>query len=409
MALGIEKIDLYTGQFRADAAEIAAARGTDPEYVREQVMIEERSVVAPWEDSVTLAVNAASRLLTPEEKAEVELLVVGSESGVDFGKPISTWVHRFLELPARCRSFEVKHACYGGNAALRTALWWSASGVRPGKKALVVSTDLTRPDPELTEGFDFIGGGCAVAMLVGDQPRVLEIDPREGGYWTQEIADTFRPTSRAEMGDSQTSLYAYLDALEGAYLHFRDGAEGFDYDAAFRKHVYHAPFPGMTAQAHRTVLQLEGETCLDRARESFRAKVEEGLHFGRRIGTAYGASNFVSLLGLLATAPDLSAGDRVSLFAYGSGCQSEFWAGRIGAEAVEQVRALGLDGRLERRARLDVEAYDAMERERARHIDARTWAPARDEHRDTWRRLYEGEGLLFLVGVRDYYREYGWS
>ena len=116
-----------------------------------------------------------------------------------------------------------------------------------------------------------------------------------------EITDSWRPTARAECGDQLKSLYSYLDALDGAYDHYEEVAGPIDYDAAFKKHIYHAPFPGMALQAH---LSLLGRLGLDKAAAtaSFREKVEGGLHFAKRLGSIYGASNFVSLLGLLQSA-----------------------------------------------------------------------------------------------------------
>ncbi len=89
-------------------------------------MLEERSLNPLWEDPVTMGVNAANAILTDEDRGRIELLVVATESGVDYEKPISTWVQRYARLSANCRNFEVKHACYGGTAGLQMAAAWLA-------------------------------------------------------------------------------------------------------------------------------------------------------------------------------------------------------------------------------------------------------------------------------------------
>src|SRR5690242_7173739 len=111
--VGIEKINLYGGRAFLDIAALTAARGgTVAELTRRQIVpYERRAIVPPYEDPVTLAVNAAERLLSPQDREQVELIVVATESAVDFGKPISTWVQRFCGLPAHSRNFEVKHMC----------------------------------------------------------------------------------------------------------------------------------------------------------------------------------------------------------------------------------------------------------------------------------------------------------
>lgn len=405
-SVGIERLNLYSSRFCTDAVELAVARGKERGYASEQVMVETRAVVPVYEDAVTLAVNAARRLLTPQDTKDIELLVVGTESSVDSGKPVSTWVQRFCELSPNCRNFEVKHACYGGTAALKTALFWVAAGLRPGKKALVVSADCTRShfgDPN-----EFLGGGSAVAMLVSANPELLELEPAQAGYWSYEIADTFRPTSKLEVIDSQKSLYAYLDALDGAAAHYQQVVGPVDFVTGFKKHIYHAPFPGMTLQAHRALLQRSGLRKAEVLR-SFDEKVREGLHFARRVGTAYGASNFISLLGLLQTAKDLGAGDRVSLFSYGSGCQGEFYHGIVGPRARELVQSLGLDAHLDDRASLPLAMYEVNERLRERYTDLADYEPVRtgeSAYDALYERHYAGRGLLVLKQVQGHVRRY---
>jgi hydroxymethylglutaryl-CoA synthase len=404
MKLGIEKMTFYAGWFATDAIAMATARGREAKYSADELMIGRRAVIPGFEDPVTLATNAADRLLSREDRASIALLIVATESGVDYGKPISTWVHRFLELPRACRSFEAKHACYGGTAALKMALCWLSSQPDPEKRALVVCTDLTRP--HLVDGLDFIGGGCAAAMLIGRDPALLEIDPHRAGYWTQEIADTFRPTAKDEIVNGQDSLYAYLDALDGAHEDFE---ARFGKDAAldrFKKHIYHAPFPGMTLRAHRTLLERTGVVDRDLQRASFERKVQPGLSFAQGVGTAYSASTFLSLMSLLEHADDLDAGDRISIFSYGSGCQGELYEAVIGSSARSAIRAQHLSRYLDTRRMISLEDFERTEDERAQSIDRASYRPDRGALGDGYRTFYEGRGLLVLDQIRDHRREY---
>jgi len=405
--LGIENIGLYTSRLKVDSLRIAAARGRDVQETREQVMVSERGVLPLCEDAVTMAVNAARPLLTPALRNEIDLLIVSTESSVDFGKPLSNWVHRYLDLPANCRNFEIKHACYGGTAALRTAAAFVASGATRGRKALVIGTDFSRP--ALDEGFDFAGGGCAVAFVVSLDPQVLSIDLDRSGYWTNHVYDVFRPTARTEIADNQLSLFSYLDALDGAYTHYESVNGEIDFEAAFRKHIYHAPFPGMTFQAHRTLLRRRSNPDKRAIRASFEAKVADGLYFARRIGACYGASNFVCLLGLLGSPGDTSAGDRVSFFSYGSGCQSEFYDATMGFRAKETVRALDLDHLLDSRVPVSVDGYERIERLREASFDCPNFVPAQMDPGGEAEEAYRASGLLVLRRVSNFRREYDWA
>jgi len=408
MLLGIERINYYTPRFSMDALELAGARGQDVEATRRQVMVEERSVLPPFEDSVTMAVNAAKRMLGPDDAKDIELLVVGSESEVDFSKPIATWVHRYCGLPANCRSFDTKHACYSGTAAFKTAASWIAARLRPGKKALVINTDLSRTHGTRT-GLDYLGGACAVAMLVSEVPEVLAFDPARAGYWTQEIYDTYRPTAREEMAEVQLSLYSYLDALDGSYDHFVQVSGEVDFVNRFKRQIYHSPFPGMTLEAHKALLNRAGIYGKKDIRESFDRKVAQGLCLGKRIGTVYGGSNFLSLMSLLHSATDLEPGDMISLFAYGSGCQGEFYEGQVGTGAPGNVKALQLDRHLDEREALALEDYERFETMRESLIECRDYVPQTDLVEGSYERLYEGRGLLVLKNVKNFLRAYGWS
>ncbi|SRR5712692_7880372 len=407
MRVGIEKINLYASCFSLDLAELAQARGRDLKEITGRLMCESRSVIPVYEDAVTLAVNATRRLLSPTDVDDIELLIVATESAVDFGKPISTWVHRLCHLPANCRNLEVKHACYGCTGALQMAAAWIASGVSPGKKALVVNTDFSRA--HLGANYEYILGSGAVAMLLSANPRILELEVNKRGYWTHEVSDTFRPTASAEMINSQLSLYSYLDALEGAYTHYEQSVGQTDYNGYFKKHIYHAPFPGMTLQAHRTMLNRFQVVQKAAIVSSFQEKVSESLYFIKRIGSVYGGSNFVCLLGLLHAAQNLNAGERISLFAYGSGCQGEFYSGVIGPIACDSVRSLGIDQHLDERLRLSVEQYELIERARESYIECRDYEPRREDPTGAYDECYKGKGLLVLKHVKNYHREYEWS
>ncbi|HEY0791889.1 MAG TPA: hypothetical protein VGD78_12570, partial [Chthoniobacterales bacterium] len=146
MQVGIEAINFYGGRTYLDVRSLFEARGLDLRRF-DNLMIRRKSVALPCEDPVSCGVNAAKPLvdqLSQSEKNQIELLVTATESGLDFGKSLSTYLHDYLGLSRNCRLFEVKHACYGGTAALQAAINLIASGASPGAKALVIATDLAK-------------------------------------------------------------------------------------------------------------------------------------------------------------------------------------------------------------------------------------------------------------------------
>ncbi len=336
------------------------------------------------------------------------MLVVGTESSVDFGKPISTNLHGALGLASHVRNFETKHACYSGVAALDTAVNWIASGLNRGRKALVISSDFSRMHLNTKE--EFVLGGVAAAVLISDRPRVVEYELAKKGTWTTDAYDTFRPSARHEMGNNEVSLYTYLDALEGSYRDYV-GANGepVDFDGYFAHNCYHTPFPGMAFQAHRTLCNLARPRTKVEIRESFELKVQPSLRYARRVGSTYGASNFLGICGIAMGAPGAKAGDRISFFSYGSGAIGEFYSGTLCPEARETVGSMRIDEELDARREVSVHEYEAIEKAREQAIEQPCFVPDRSVPMGWYDQRYQGRKRLVLREIKDFQRLYEWS
>ncbi len=406
--IGIEKINIYGSSLILDQKKLAEARGTDPQKVVADFLIDTRALNPLYEDTVTMGANAAAPMLEGEDRQAIGMLVVGTESSVDFGKPISTNIHGALGLPSNVRNFETKHACYSGVAALDTALNWIASGLNHGRKALVISTDFSRMHLDAKE--EFVLGGVAAAVLISDAPRVVEYELERRGTWTADTYDTFRPSARHEMGNNEVSLYTYLDALESSYLDYVNGnGDVVDFDSHFAHNCYHTPFPGMAFQAHRTLLNLARPRTKHEVRESFARKVEPSLRYARRVGSTYGASNFLGVCGIAMSAPGGGDGDRIGFFSYGSGAIGEFYSGTLCPEAREVVGRMRIDDELDARREVSVEEYQRIEQMREEAIEQPCFTPDFSFPEGWYDQHYEGKKRLVLRSVKDFYRSYEWS
>ncbi len=406
--VGIERARVYPCSLSLDMGELSAARGHDPADIRDVMMIDERSVNPPFEDPVTMAVNAARPMLTDEDRRSIHLLIVGSESGVDQEKPMSTWVQRHLDLGPWCRNFEIKHACYSGTAGLQMAASFLTSDFAPrGAKALVITTDQSRM--HLGKPYEYVMGAGAAALLVSREPLLFELEPGKSGVYTHEVSDLTRPTSRVETGNSETSLLSYIDALDNAFRAYVENVGGRIEPDHFKKNVYHAPFGGMTLRATRTALRVLGECTKERARAVWEEKTFASLQYVRRMGGTYASSTFIGLLGLIDGSPDLASGDRIGMFSYGSGSCAELYSGLLGPEAKRVSAEAGVRALLDSRHRLRVDEYEAIERERTDRVDCGDFEPTMDVCDHLYERRYAGRGLLVFRGVRDHYRQYAWS
>ena len=357
---GIEKIGVYPGQFCLSIAELADARGFSRDEITKDLLSVERSVYAPWEDVVTMAVNAADRILSEQDRQSIGLLIAATETSIDQEKAMSSWIHEALGLPEDCRNFEIKHACTGMTDGIRMALaWLQTSG--QDRKALVVTAD--RSLIALGEPWEPVNGGAGAAVLLSSTADVLQYEGITAIY-TRSITDVIRPTPWLETGNSQESLYAYLEALDGAlnrYLEMTPAAK--QYDSYFKAHLYHTPFAGMAYRAHRTALQIVHDSVSKQeARADFEKRVLPAIEYNRRIGASYGASTMIALTCLLHTTDMVDSGDRLSWFSYGAGSSGEFFAVVVGNNAIKNCYGDLLEQSLDNRQPVDVSQYEAFER-----------------------------------------------
>src|SRR5687767_10657625 len=134
--VGIEAMNVFGGSAVLDVERLAEHRKLDRTRF-DNLLMKEKAVALPYEDAVTFAVNAAKPLvdaLSPEERNRIELVITCSESGVDFGKSMSTYVHHYLGLNRNCRLFELKQACYSGTAGFQMAVNFILAQTSPGAK-----------------------------------------------------------------------------------------------------------------------------------------------------------------------------------------------------------------------------------------------------------------------------------
>lgn len=414
MSVGIEAIHPYVGQCMLDVRSLFEARKLNLKRFDNLAMLK-KAVGLPCEDPVTNAVNAAKPIvsqLAPADHGRIELVITATESGLDFGKSLATYVHEHLGLGRNCRLFEIKQACYAGTAALQMAASFVASGVSPGAKALVIATDVATPPARLlTDNYaePSVGTG-AVAMLVSERPAVFELDLGATGTYSYEVMDTCRPMIGEELGDSDLSLFSYTDCLVGSFQCYAERVEGADYVSTFDYLAYHTPFAGLVRAAHNKMMRQFKKAAPDEIVKDFIRRLGPSLTYSVQVGNLYSASVWLGLCGVVSQAPR-GRRARVGMFSYGSGCSSEFFSGVLQADAADRLAALGFDEAIRRRHELSLEVYEQLME------ISRGWGfGTRDKEVDVtpFGAIYDkqiaGRGLLVLRRVgNDYHREYAWS
>ncbi|MDX6191621.1 hydroxymethylglutaryl-CoA synthase family protein [Flavobacterium sp. FlaQc-52] len=414
MRAGIEAINIYCGSAVIDVAELAKHRQLNTERF-ENLLMKEKTVPMPYEDPISNGVNAAKPLLdalTDEEIESIDMLITCSESGIDFGKSMSTYIHDYLKLSRNCRLFELKNACYSGTAGLQMAINFILSGTAVGRKVLVIATDIMRMST--VEGgameMSFVepsSGSGAVAMLISDQPKIFEIDKGASGYYGYEVMDTCRPVADKEAGDSDLSLLSYLDCCENSFKEYQKRVDDTDYQDSFQYLVFHTPFGGMVKGAHRTNMRKFKKAKPDQIEEDFQGRVAPSLEYCQRVGNIMGATTYLALVSMIEKG-NFETPKRVGIFSYGSGCCSEFFSGVIHPQSQMLISPLAIEEHLDERVVLSMEEYESTFA-----VNSQIKFGTRDYKIDTT--LYpepfskvKGKKKLIFSEIKNYHRIYEW-
>ncbi len=415
--VGIESMNVFGGTAYLDVMELARHRRLDLTRF-ENLLMKEKAVALPYEDPVTCGVNAAKPLvdaLTDAEKDRIELLIACTESGIDFGKSIATYMHDYLGLNRNCRMFELKQACYSGTAGFHMAANFVLSQASPGAKALVIASDIARfivadGGDALTEDWSYAepsSGAGAAALLVSERPEVFQLDVGASGYYGYEVLDTCRPVPDSEAGDADLSLMSYLDCCEQAFLEYKKRVTGADYRETFHYLTFHTPFGGMVKGAHRTMMRKMAKAAPPEIEADFEQRVTPGLNYCQRVGNIMGGT---ALLAMASTVDNgrFDVPRRLGCFSYGSGCCSEFFSGVVTPEGHRLLQTFEIERELNERHRLTMDEYEALLRgsgavkfgSRNIALDFDLIPGVLDSGR--------GKTRLYLEEIKEFHRKYTW-
>lgn len=150
--------------------------------------------VAPvTQDIVTLGAQAAQAILTDEDKAQIDMIIVGTESSIDQSKAAAVFIHGLLGINPFARSIEIKEACYGTTAGLVLAKSHIAQS--PNSKVLVIATFRRIAKYGIASAGEPTQGAGAVAMLVTADPAIMVLHD-DNVCQTRDIMDFWRPNER---------------------------------------------------------------------------------------------------------------------------------------------------------------------------------------------------------------------
>jgi hydroxymethylglutaryl-CoA synthase len=349
--VGIERLSFYSPHYYIDLNTLAARRGLAPHAFAKSIGQERMAVPPPGEDVVTMAANAVVNAIEDVDSDAIDMLIFGSETGIDQSKAAAVYVHQLACLPLACRSFEIKQACYGATAGLQMAIPYVQQN--PDRKVVVVASDVARYGLD-TEGEATQGGG-ALAMVISAKPDILELDGQSGIY-TEDVMDFWRPNYRDEaLVDGKASVRVYIRALQECWKQYSETTGHGIGD--FSRFCYHLPFTRMAEAAHR---QLVRRNAPELTREDVNRHISDTLLYNRITGNSYTASLYIALASLLDTCEESLAGERLAMFSYGSGCVAEFFSGVVGKNYRAALNAVTHQEMLGNRHEIGYDEYHAF-------------------------------------------------
>ncbi|MFD1585446.1 hydroxymethylglutaryl-CoA synthase [Halorientalis brevis] len=438
-AVGIDAIEIRTGKLELDLAEtFAPAKGDDPEKYTKGLGLHASSFPDAYEDIVTMGANAAHRLmerkgLTP---ADIGRIDVATESAFDNSKPVSTYIAGCLEQVFdedfhHANKGERKFACVAGTQSIDDAYNWIRAGRHRGRSALVIATDTAlyaRGDPgEATQG------AGAVAMLISEDPDVVELST-EQGFGSADETDFLKPNQQFPSVDGKRSVQVYLARMREAVRDFESVA-GTIHPDDFTLLPFHTPFPGMVRKAaalayRHTIRDTEIEEELaedigrqprpeafdsdeayvdamgeytdelvetDQYRDWYDRVVDPTLEISREVGNWYTGSVHVArasgLKHALENDMDLT-GATLGVASYGSGAQAEVHAETVQSGWEDEIAALNVDEQLDNRYSISYEEYehihDVHNHDKDTDAEAEAFTPPEGEFVfDGWGRMGE--------------------
>ena len=319
MKIGIDKIGFAMPNFFLDIRDLAVSREQNENKFTKGLLQSEMCVAPITQDIVTLGASAAEKILNKEDKKSIDLIIVGTESGIDQSKSSGVFIHHLLEIQPFARCVEIKEACYGATAALNFAKNHILKN--PESKVLVIASDIAKYGIG-TAGESTQGAG-SVALLIKKDPKIAVLND-DSVCQTRDIMDFWRPNyADFPFVDGHFSSKQYLDCLTTTFCEYkkRHNKNLLDFNAF----CFHLPFPKLGLKGLNSLFS-ETENLTKEKKAVFLDNFYSSIVYSKRIGNIYTGSLYLSLLSLLENCQNLKAGDVIGMYSYGSGAVCEIFS-----------------------------------------------------------------------------------
>ncbi|KXA89501.1 hypothetical protein AKJ57_05220 [candidate division MSBL1 archaeon SCGC-AAA259A05] len=294
----------YIPRYRLKVEEATKVWGGNAKDIKNGIMVKEKSVPAPDEDTATIAVTAARNAVKRSQidPQEIGAIYVGSESHPYAVKPTATMVAEAIRATPNLTAADYEFACKAGTAAIQSCMGLVEANMC--KYGMAIGADTAQSEPGDPLEYTAAAGGGALIVGKDGNDVIAKID---GTFsYTTDTPDFWRREMEPypKHGGRFTGQPAYfkhiLSAANGLLRQLQLTPQDFDYA------VFHQPngkFPLKVAK-----------------RLGFpREKVEPGL-LTPEIGNTYSGATLIGLASILDQAePE----DRILAVSFGSGAGSD--------------------------------------------------------------------------------------
>ena len=315
---GIVGYGAYIPRNRIKVEEIAKVWGADAPSYKKGLMLEEKSVPSPDQDTITMAVEASKHALRRAgiDPREIGAVYVGSESHPYAVKPSGTILAEALNATPEVHTADLEFACKAGTEGMFVAL--SLVQAAAVKYGLAVGADTSQGAPG--DALEYSAAAGAAAFIFGQDQLIAE------------VLHTYSYTT--DMPDFWRREYQYYPQHGGR----------FTGDPAYFAHILGAA-RGIMAKAGMKPADFQ-YVIFHQPNGKFPLRAGEILGFSRqqidpgwlvpKLGNTYSGS---SPLGLTSTLDIAKPGDKILLVSYGSGAGSDGFIFRVTGR-IDEVRNL---------------------------------------------------------------------
>ena len=314
--VGIVGYGAYIPKNRIAVEAIAKEWGADATSFRKGLMVEEKSVPAPDQDTITMSVEAARRALQRAQIDPVKIgaVYVGSESHPYAVKPSGTTVAEAIGAVPDIHCADFEFACKAGSEAMFVALHLVKAGSMDF--ALAIGGDTSQGAPG--DALEYTASAGSAAFIMGKDNLLAEC-LHTYSYMT-DTPDFWRREHQfyPQHGGRFTGEPAYFKHVINCAQNTMEQVNMTPEDFAYA--IFHQPngkFPSRAAK----MLGFSKE------------QIAQGL-LCPKIGNTYSGS---SPLGLTAVLDAAKSGDRILMVSYGSGAGSDGFVWQA-TDRLEQVR-----------------------------------------------------------------------